>query len=60
VIYEVHVKGFTAHPSSGVQPAGTYLGFIEKIPHLVRLGINAVELMPVHEYYVDDFLQQKG
>src|SRR6185369_12400662 len=43
VIYEVHVKGFTAHPSSGVQLPGTYLGFIEKIPHLTRLGINAVE-----------------
>ena len=60
VIYEVHVKGFTAHPSSGVQMAGTYLGFIEKIPHLVGLGINAVELLPIHEYYVDDFLEQKG
>jgi isoamylase len=60
VIYEVHVKGFTAHPSSGVQSRGTYLGFIEKIPHLTRLGINAVELLPVHEHYVDDFLGQKG
>jgi glycogen operon protein len=60
VIYEVHVKGFTAHPSSKVRLPGTYLGFIEKIPHLTRLGINAVELLPVHEYYVDDFLAQKG
>jgi glycogen operon protein len=60
VIYEVHVKGFTAHASSGVRQAGTYLGFIEKIPHLKRLGINAVELLPVHEYYVDDFLSNKG
>ena len=60
VIYEVHLKGFTAHPSSGVQHPGTYLGFIEKIPHLKRLGINAVELLPVHEYYVDDFLLQRG
>jgi isoamylase len=46
IIYEVHVKGFTAHPSSGVEFPGTYLGFIEKIPHLTRLGINAVELLP--------------
>ena len=38
VIYEVHVKGFTAHPSSGVRSPGTYLGFIEKIPYLTRLG----------------------
>ena len=60
VIYEVHVKGFTAHPSSGAGSPGTYLGFIDKIPHLTRLGVNAVELLPVHEYYVDDFLTQKG
>ncbi len=60
IIYEVHVKGFTAHPSSGVRAPGTYLGFIEKIPYLTRLGVNAVELLPVHEYYVDDFLIQKG
>ena len=60
VIYEVHVKGFTAHPSSGVASPGTYLGFIEKIPHLDRLGVNAVELLPVHEYYVDDFLVAEG
>jgi isoamylase len=59
IIYEVHVKGFTAHPPSGVQFPGTYLSFIEKIPHLTRLGVNAVELLPVHEYYVDDFLTQK-
>ena len=60
VIYEVHVKGFTAHPSSGVRSRGTYAGFIEKIPHLTRLGVNAVELLPVHEYYVDDFLADRG
>jgi isoamylase len=60
VIYEVHVKGFTAHPSSSVDKPGSYLGFIEKIPYLKRLGVNAVELLPVHEYYVDDFLLDKG
>ncbi|MGB7219362.1 MAG: glycogen debranching protein GlgX [Vicinamibacterales bacterium] len=60
VIYEVHVKGFTAHPSSGARFPGTYLGFIEKIPHLTRLGINAVELLPIHEHYVDDFLVERG
>src|SRR5580765_326445 len=59
-IYEVHVKGFTAHRSSRVKLPGTYLGFIEKIPYLQRLGINAVELLPVHEFYVDDFLLAKG
>ena len=60
VIYEVHLKGFTAHPSSGVKSPGTYLGFIEKIPYLRSLGINAVELLPVHEFYVDDFLRARG
>ena len=60
IVYEVHVKGFTAHPSSSVAHPGTYLGFIEKIPHLTRLGVNAVELLPVHEYYIDDFLRDKG
>jgi glycogen operon protein len=60
IIYETHVKGFTAHKSSGVINPGTYLGFIEKIPYLKELGINAVELLPVHEYYVEDFLIERG
>ena len=60
VIYEVHLKGFTAHASSRAAHPGTYLGFIEKIPHLVSLGINAVELLPVQEFYVDDFLADRG
>jgi isoamylase len=60
VIYEVHLKGYTAHPSAGVRFPGTYLGFIEKIPHLTALGINAVELLPVHEFYVEDSLTAKG
>ena len=59
-LYEVHPKGFTAHPSSGVRHPGTYLGFIEKIPYLKRLGINAVELLPVHEHYTDDLLRNRG
>jgi len=60
IIYEVHLKGFTAHESSGVAHAGTYLGFIEKIPHLKDLGITAVELLPIHEFYVEDYVQKKG
>lgn len=49
VIYEMHVRGFTRHPSSGVAPEkrGTYAGLVEKIPHLQRLGVTAVELLPV-------------
>jgi glycogen operon protein len=50
VIYEVHVRGFTASPTSGVAHPGTYLGVIEKIPYLKSLGVTAVELMPVHEF----------
>jgi glycogen operon protein len=60
IVYEVHVKGFTAHPSSAVAQPGTYLGFIEKIPHLTALGVNAVELLPVHEFHVDDVLLARG
>jgi glycogen operon protein len=59
-IYEVHVKGFTAHPSAKAEVPGTYLGFVQKIPHLTALGVNAVELLPVHEHYVDDFLTERG
>ena len=50
VIYEMHVRGFTASPSSSVEHPGTYLGVIEKIPYLKSLGVTAVELMPVHEF----------
>ncbi len=60
ILYEVHVKGFTAHPSSGVERPGTYLGFAEKVPYLRRLGVNAVELLPVHEHYVEDLLRDRG
>ncbi len=56
IIYELHVKGFTAHPSSGVaQPrAGTYAGLIEKIPYLLDLGVTAVELLPVFQFDPQD------
>jgi glycogen operon protein len=52
VLYEVHVGGFTRHPSSGVDPArrGTFAGFIERIPYLQELGISAVELLPVQQF----------
>ncbi len=51
VIYELHVKGFTRHPSSGVDPSrsGTYAGLVEKIPYLKDLGITVVELMPIFQ-----------
>nr|WP_300849608.1 alpha-amylase family glycosyl hydrolase [uncultured Acetatifactor sp.] len=50
VIYELHVRGFTYHPSSGVSYPGTFAGLMEKIPYLKELGINAVELMPIFEF----------
>jgi isoamylase len=50
VIYELHVRGFTQHPSAGVKHRGTYAGIREKIPHLKALGINCVELMPIFEF----------
>ncbi len=50
VIYEMHVRGFSIHPSSGVSCPGTFSGLTEKIPYLLELGINAVELMPIFEF----------
>lgn len=50
VIYELHVRGFTADKSASVERPGTYLGLIEKIPYLQSLGVTTVELMPVHEF----------
>ena len=56
IIYEMHVRGFTQHPSSGVggQLRGTYGGLIEKIPYLQQLGITAVELLPIFQFDAQD------
>lgn len=52
VIYELHVKGFTARENSGAtaEKRGTFLGLIEKIPYLKELGVTVVELLPVHQF----------
>jgi len=50
VIYEMHVRGFTMHPSSAVAHPGTFSGLVAKIPYLKALGVTSVELMPVAEY----------
>lgn len=50
VIYELHVRGFTKHHSSNVTHKGTFAGLMEKIPYLLELGVNAVELMPIFEF----------
>ncbi len=54
VIYELHVGGFTRHPSAGVKNPGTFTGLIEKIPYLQSLGITHVELMPVMAFDEQD------
>jgi glycogen operon protein len=63
ILYEVHVKGFTArHPEVPPELRGTYAGFASPpaVEHLSRLGVTAVELLPVHEFVDDPFLQAKG
>ena len=50
IIYELHVRGFTKDGSSGVQNPGTFAGLLEKLPYLLELGVNAVELMPIFEF----------
>ena len=53
VIYEMHVRSYTKHKSSGVKYPGTYAGLIGKIPYLKELGVNCIELMPIFEF--DEF-----
>ncbi len=52
IIYELHVRGFTNNPNSGVRPErrGTFAGLVEKIPYLKDLGVTAVELMPIFQF----------
>ena len=50
IIYELHPRGYTKHPSSNVNSPGTYAGLIEKIPYLKSLGITAIELLPINEF----------
>lgn len=50
IIYEVHVGGFTKHPSSGVARPGTFDGLIEKLPYLVDLGVTTLELLPINAF----------
>ncbi|MCG6900256.1 MAG: glycogen debranching protein GlgX [Gammaproteobacteria bacterium] len=54
IIYEMHVGGFTRHPSSGARRPGTFLGVIEKIPYLMELGVTHVELLPVMAFDEQD------
>lgn len=56
IIYEMHVGGFTRHPSSGLpeEERGTFAGIIDKIPYLQDLGVTAVELLPIHQFDPQD------
>jgi isoamylase len=63
VIYEVHVKGFTMrHPKIPENLRGTYAGLAHgaAIDHLLRLGVTAVELLPIHQFFHDGFLLDRG
>ncbi len=63
VIYEVHVKGFTArHPDVPERLRGTYAGLVSRAPlaYLKKLGITAVELLPVHAFLDDKMLADRG
>ena len=54
ILYELHVRGFTVDPSSGVRHPGTYAGLAEKAAYLKDLGITAVEVLPIDEFDEDD------
>ncbi|MDR1536074.1 MAG: glycogen debranching protein GlgX [Planctomycetota bacterium] len=58
VIYELHVRGYTVHPGSGITRPGTFIGLAEKIPYLKELGVTAVELMPVFEFDENENLRR--
>lgn len=60
IIYEAHVRGYTAHPSSGVRHPGTYRGFMEKIPYIKELGVTAVEFLPTHEFDEMEYYHEKS
>ena len=55
IIYEMHVRGFSQDPSSNVKFPGTFLGVVEKIAFLKDLGVNAIELMPINEFYPHEY-----
>lgn len=61
IIYELHVRGFTMHSSSGVAKPGTFAGLMEKLPYLLELGVNVVELMPIFEFdEMQDYREVNG
>jgi glycogen operon protein len=57
IVYEMHVRGFTQSPSSGVARPGTFAGIAEKVPYLKDLGVTAVELLPIFDFDETDVLR---
>lgn len=57
VIYEMHVRGFTRDPASGVSAPGTFRGIVERLDYIQSLGVNAIELMPIHEFNELEYYQ---
>ena len=57
ILYETHVKGFTANTNSGVKHPGTYRGVIEKIPYLKELGVTSLELLPIQEFCENEYFR---
>ena len=53
-LYQLHVRGFTMHASSGVKHKGTFKGVAEKIPYLKKLGVTSIELQPAYEFNEND------
>jgi len=58
VIYEAHLRGFTAHPSARARAPGTYRAFVERIPYLRELGVTAVEFLPLTEFNELEFFME--
>ena len=58
IIYETHVRGLSAHPSAGVKQSGTFQGVVEKIPYFQELGVTAIELLPVQEFYENELTRR--
>jgi len=60
IVYEISVRGYTASPTSGVREAGTYRGLIEKLPYIKSLGVNVIELLPIHDFDEMEFVREGG
>ncbi|MEW8625583.1 MAG: glycogen debranching protein GlgX, partial [Candidatus Thiodiazotropha sp.] len=60
IIYETHVRGYTASPSAGTGHPGTFRALMEKIPYLQELGVTAVELLPIFDFDETEILRERS